>query len=196
MNKHNRFVDISGEDEYGRAKANIIIRHNLSFSDGRTTLVQEHVIYQKPLVSVARLSTATNLQLVFESNDDVDLSMVWQLLKEYSDPANSVNWTAEEIESGEYIDADGDVLPIYYHTLDVILVPVGHEEEYLMAGQNPVMYMLRPSEPSELVPNVLEMVFNNEWFVVQELEQEDAEIPEDEVEETPETASENGYGNT
>ena len=27
----------------------------------------------------------------------------------------------------------------------------------------------------ELVPNVLEMVFNNEWFVVQELEQEDAE---------------------
>lgn len=173
MNKHNRFVDISGPDEFGHAKANIIFRHNLTYADGKTTLVQEHVIYQKPLVSVMRHTTATDLLLVFESNEDVDLSMAWRLLTEYSDPANSVNWTAEEVESGEYTDVYGDIQPIYYHTLDVILVPVGHEEEYLLAGQNPVMYTLRPSEPKDMIPNVLQMVFNNEWFTVQELERPD-----------------------
>lgn len=171
--RHNRYVDISGPDEYGRAKANIVLRHNLTFADGSQTLVQEHVIYQKPLVSVFRSSMAVDLLLIFESNEDADLNLAWRLLTEYSDPANSVNWTAEEVESGSYVDEDGEKHPVYYHTLDVILVPIGHEEEYQMRGYNPISFTLRPSEPRELVPNVLQMTFNNEWFVV--LEQEDGQ---------------------
>ncbi len=171
MNKHNRYVDISGLDEYGHAKANIVIRHNLTYADGRTVLVLEHVIYQKPIVSVFRSGLSTELLLEFESNDDADLCMAWRLLTEYSDPANSVNWTAEEVASGQYVDEDGNVQPVYYHSLEVILVPIGHEEEYQMAGYNPICYTLRPNDPKTLIPNVLQMIFNNEWFLVNEAEE-------------------------
>lgn len=182
--RRNRYVDISGPDENGHSKVNIVVRHNLTFADGTTTMVQEHAIYQKPLVSVFRSVNATDLLLEFESNEDVDLSMTWRLLTEYSDPENSVNWTAEEIESGKYIDEDGDVHPIYYHTLEVILVPIGHEDEYIMCGYNPISYTLRPSEPQTLIPNVLQMTFNNEWFVVQEHEAVQTSDSDDETEET------------
>lgn len=169
--KHNRYAEISGPDEFGHAKANIVVQHNLSFSDGTSTLVQEHVIYQKPILSVFRSPSAADLRLIFESNEDSDLNMVWQLLMEYSDPANSVNWTAEEVESGTYIDEEGETHPIYFHTLDIVIIPIGHEEEYQMHGYNPIYYTLRPSDPKSLIPNVLQLTFNNEWFVV--LEQED-----------------------
>lgn len=169
--KHNRFAEISGADDFGHAKANIVIQHNLLYQDGTSVLVQEHVIYQKPLISVFRSPQSTDLCLHFESNEDADLNMAWQLLMEYSDPTNSLNWTAEEVSSGFYMDDDGNQQPIYFHSINVILIPLGHEEEYQMHGFNPLTYTLRPSDPKSLIPNVLQITFGDGCFTV--LEQED-----------------------
>lgn len=162
----NRFIDISGSDEFGHAKANIVLQHNLTYSDGRVVPVQSHTIYQKPIISIARSTIATTLRLFFESNEDVDLNMAWQLLTEWNTPENSPTWTNEEAVSGNYLDENGDTQPIFFHTLDVILVPIGHEEEYQMTGMNPLSFTLCPEDPRNPIPNVLQLTFNNDWFRV------------------------------
>lgn len=162
----NRFADISGADEFGHAKANIMFQHNLTYSDGRVVPVQSHTIYQKPIVSIARSTIATTLRLFFESNEDVDLNMAWQLLTEWNTPGNSPTWDNEEVVSGNYLDADGETQPIFFHTLDVILIPIGHEEEYQLTGMNPLAFTLCPEDPKKLIPNMLQLTFNNDWFRV------------------------------
>ena len=162
-----RYIDISGKDQYGHGKAHIALVYGTRYDDeeGTTVIHREVDIPPKPIVMISQHAGYANVLLDFLSNNDEDLRLAWDLLQEYSRPENSVSWSEEEYESHVYVDEDGKEQPIYFPCIDLILSPVGKETEYQIRGINPAFYTLQPNGP-EGIPSVLQLTFPEECLVV------------------------------
>lgn len=162
-----RYIDISGTDQYGHGKAHIALVYGTRYDDeeGTTVIHREVDIPPKPIVMISQHAGYANVLLDFLSNNDEDLRLAWDLLQEYSRPENSVSWSEEEYENHVYVDEDGKEQPIYFPCIDLILSPVGKETEYQIRGINPAFYTLQPNGP-EGIPSVLQLTFPEECLVV------------------------------
>lgn len=159
------FIDISGVDQFKKPKAHVSLSYSLRYSDGSVIEKQELTIPQKPIVSVFKHAGYVNVYLNFFSREDTDLALAWQLLTDYSNPENSVDWTEEELESGYYLGEDDKEHKIYFPLLELVLSPIGRETEYIMSGLNPAFYTLQPNDPKG-PPCVLQLTFPEDWFCV------------------------------
>lgn len=162
-----RFVEISGEEYGGRPKAHVMLRYFEDYSDGSTRDLQVLNI-DKPIVSVFKHPGYVNVLLDFKQARDMDLRMVWSMLKDYSNPINSMDYLPEEMESG-YYEENGTQKLVFFPLLELTLSPIGRENEFQMHGVNPVFFQLGPKSPAELDPCVLQFVFPEEWFIVDEM---------------------------
>lgn len=162
-----RFIDISGLDAFENPKAHVVLVHSIHYSDGSSVTCQELSIPAKPIVTVFKHAGFVNVLLDFLSRQDGDLAVAWDLMMQYSNPANGTNWTPEEVENGYYLDADGQKQMIYYHLAELVLIPAGHENEYQIHGFNPAFYTLQPNGPKG-EPCVLQLTFPEDWLVVTE----------------------------
>lgn len=162
-----RYLDISGPDQYGKPKAHIVLNHSIRYSDGSSDELQEISVSQKPIVNIFRHAGYVNVLLDFKTRNDRDLYLVWELLQEYSRPINGVAWLPEEIETGYYTDENGEQQMVYFPMLELALIPVGKETEYQLLGVNPLFFTLQPNGPSG-EPCVLQFTFLDSWFNVVE----------------------------
>lgn len=162
-----RYIDLSGPDQYGKPKAHVVLTYVERFTDGTSKILQEVTVSLKPILSIFRHAGYVHVKLDFLSPDDVDLAMMFNLLQDYEQPINSVDWLPEEVESGVYYGEDGEPHPIYFPTLELALSPARNELEYMLFGVNPMHYSLQPNGP-KAQPTVLEFVFNEDWFSVRE----------------------------
>ena len=177
-----RYVEISGPDAFGKPKANIVLNYSDRFSDGTSHTLQELTILQKPIVSVFRHAGYVNVLLDFKYPESQDLYLTWQLLQEYSQPINGVCWLPEELESGYFIDLDGQQQLIYFPMLELGITPVGKEKEFQLIGLNPLFFTLQPNGLSG-TPCVIQFTFPEAWFhVVEDLSSDiDLNLIRDEV---------------
>lgn len=159
-----RFVALSGPGPNGRPKARLLLRHYIMYSDG-TDQELDSMVMEKPILSIFQHAGYVSVSMDFKRVIDQDLSMAWKILKNYDRPENSVSWLPEEIDSGYYLDENGDEKMVYFPMIDLTISPIGQETEYSMTGLNPVMYTLRPGSPTGEV-TVLELIFSDEFFVV------------------------------
>lgn len=159
------FTDISGCDKLGKPKAHVSLNFSLRYGDGRSIEQQELTIPQKPIVSVFKHAGYVNVYLDFFSREDTDLALAWQLLSDYSNPENSVDWTEEELESGVYLGEDDKEHMIYFPLLELVLSPIDKETDYIMCGLNPAFYTLQPNNPKG-DPCVLQFTFPEDWFFI------------------------------
>lgn len=169
------YNDISGKNAAGRSKATVGLRWFEKNSDGSETEVMEIEPIQKPIVNIVKRFGYVNVFLNYGRRIDVDLRNAWEMLMSYFSPVNSVSYTEEELESGVFNLGDGtpDRL-VYFPLLQVIFSPVGHESEYVITGLNPVSVSITPIDITG-EPCVIQMVFDDEWFFVSDVEQIDAE---------------------
>lgn len=165
-----RYIELSGPDEYGRAKTHVALTYLNQFSDGTSTILQELTISRKPIVNIFCHDDYVNVTLDFLSPRDADLAMVWQLLEAYSRPINSVDWLPEELESGIYIDEEGNERMVFFPMLQLTLSPFNREMEFGITGMSPLSFTLQPNGPSG-EPCVLQLTFNRELFFVTESDQ-------------------------
>lgn len=185
-----RFVDISGTDEFGHGKAYVALVYSTRYDDeeGTTVVRRELNIAPKPIVMVSQHAGYATVLLDFLSNEDMDLRQAWELLSDYSRPENSIAWTDEELESGVYVDESGKEQPIYFPLVELVLSPVGKETEYQIHGINPAFYTLQPNGP-EGQPSVLQLVFPEEALVVaDEIDEIDYDSIQREIREEEEAA--------
>lgn len=164
-NKFPRYEEISGLDEYSRPKAQVALAYGKCYNDGEFQVKQELILPRKPVVYVFKHAGFVNVMLDFLSNTDGDLRMAWDLVQNYSQPKNSVDWSMEELDNGFYIDASGKEQKIYFPMLELVLSPVGREEEFQFQGRNPAFYTLQPNNPTG-GPCVLQFTFTEDWFVL------------------------------
>ena len=162
-----RYIEISGPDQYGRAKTHVVFTYSDRYSDGTSNILQEVTVSLKPIVSVFKHAGYVNVLLDFHYRGDADLAMVWNLLEEYQRPVNSVDWLPEELESGKYMDADGNERLIHFPMLELSLSLKGKELDFVITGMNPLFFTLQPNGPKG-EPCVLQLVFHEDWFFVTE----------------------------
>lgn len=162
-----RYLEISGTNEYGRPKAHVTFTYAERYSDGTEKVLREMVISLKPIISVFHHAGYINVDMDFRNSSDIDLAMIWDLLEEYKRPINSVDWLPEEIESGVYEDESGNERLVYFPVLEVSLHPAGKETEFAIIGENPLFFTLQPNGPKG-EPCVLQFTFLEDWFFVTE----------------------------
>lgn len=165
IRKVDRYIDISGTDEFGHPKAHMSIAFVERYADGSSDIIQEVSVPLKPIVSIFAHDGFVNVDLDFRSSRDADLAMVWNLLEEYKQPINSVDWLPEELESGIYIDQDGNERSLYFPMLELVLSPKNKETEYAIAGFNPLFFTLQPNDPKG-EPCVIQFTFEESLFLV------------------------------
>lgn len=90
----------------------------------------------KPIINIFKHAGFVNVFLDFGSRDDMDLRVIWDVLTEYSRPANSVSYLPEELESGFYNTEDGPKM-VYFPVLSLALSPIGREDSYMVHGYAP-----------------------------------------------------------
>ena len=159
-----RFVDISGPGVAGHPKAHVLFRQYEQYSDG-TEVERQVLSFDKPILNVFKHAGYVNVYLDFGSIDDIDLRMVWGMLSDYSRAEQSVSYLPEELESGKYIDMDGEERLVYFPVIDLVISPIGRESEYQLHGYNPIFFTLGPKDLRGEAC-VLQLTFNEEWFVV------------------------------
>lgn len=159
-----RMVDISGAGVGGHPKAHVVLRYYEQYSDG-TTMDLNHITMDKPILSVFKHAGYVNVSLDFGQREDMDLRMAWNMLTEYSKPINSVSYLPEEIESG-YYTVDGLKKMVYFPMFEVVLSPIGKENEYEMRGINPLFFTLSPTNPMAPEPCVLQLTFSEDFFII------------------------------
>lgn len=163
-----RYVEVSGTDQYGRAKAHVIVTYSERFSDGTVHALSTVQFTNKAILSVFRHAGYVNVNMDFKDRRDVDLALLWQMLTDYSNPINSVDWLPDEIESGKYLDANGVERFIWFPYVEVAISLTGKETDFVIVGQNPIFYTLQPAGPQSLDPTVLQLTFEEGWFHVVE----------------------------
>ena len=162
-----RYIQVSGPDQYGRPKTHVMFTYCERYSDGSTSILQELAISLKPIVSVFRHAGYVNVTLDFQRREDMDLAMAWNLLEDYQRPVNSVDWLPEELETGFYEDEAGKQHMIYVPMLEMTISLKGKETEFALTGLNPAFFTLQPSGPKG-DPCVLQLTFQEDWFFVTE----------------------------
>lgn len=165
-----RYVELSGRDAYGRPKAHVIFTYLNQYSDGTSTILNELTVSRKPIVNIFCHDDYVNVTLDFLSPHDADLAMVWQLLETYSRPINSVDWLPEELESGVYIDEEGNERLVFFPMLQIGLHPFNREMEFGITGMTPLFFTLQPNGPGG-EPCVIQLTFHKELFFVTESDQ-------------------------
>lgn len=165
-----RYIELSGPDDYGRPKAHVVLSYLNQYSDGTSTILHTLTIPRKPIVNIFCHDDHVNVTLDFLSPRDADLAMVWQLLETYSRPINSVDWLPEELESGIYTDEEGNERMVFFPMLQLTLSPINREMEFGITGLSPLFFTLQPNGPSG-EPCVLQLTFNRELFFVTESDQ-------------------------
>lgn len=162
-----RYIEVSGPDQYGRPKTHIMFSFCERYSDGSETVLQEVAVSLKPIVSVFHHAGYVNVSLDFQHREDMDLGMVWHLLEDYQRPINSVDWLPEELETGFYEDESGKQHMVYFPMLEMTISLKGKETEFALTGLNPLFFTLQPSGPKG-DPCVLQLTFQEDWFFVTE----------------------------
>ena len=165
QHKVNRYVEISGLNEYFRPKAHVALAYGNCYSDGQFQVKQELLLPVKPVVHVFKHAGFVNVMLDFLSPDDGDLAMAWDLLSSYSRPENSIDWSLEALNDRVYIDENGNEQMIYFPMLELILSPIGKEDEYQFQGRNPAFFTLQANSPKG-DPCVLQFTFTEDWFTL------------------------------
>ena len=146
----------------------------------------------KPIINIFKHAGFVNVFLDFGSRDDMDLRVIWDVLMEYSRPANSVSYLPEELESGFYNTEDGPKM-VYFPVLSLALSPIGREDSYMVHGYNPILFSLAANDPRGEAC-VLQFAFPEETFsVVTDLAPIDPNEIHSEILEELE-AEEKGYG--
>lgn len=158
------FADISGENNFGRPKARIMLRYYTLYSDG-TEEEHQALIVEKPILSVFKHAGFVNVRMDFRQVIDQDLLEIWEMLESYSDPMNSVSYSPEELDSGVYKGEDGKEYLVHFPTVDLTISPINNERAYAMTGINPAFYTLQPNRPAGPL-SVLELTFQDDLFVI------------------------------
>jgi len=165
--RHNirRYIDISGLDEYERPKAHVALTYGNCYSNGQFQVLQELILPVKPVVQVFKHAGFVNVMLDFLNTDDGDLFMAWDLLEHYNRPENSIDWSVEALNAGVYTDEQGNEQLVHFPMLELILSPIGKEDEYQFQGRNPAFYTLQANGPKG-GPCVLQFTFTEDWFTL------------------------------
>jgi len=168
-----RFIQVSGTDQFGKPKTHVIFTFSERYSDGSSKVLQEVSVSKKPILSVFSNEGFVDVTMDFRSRDDVDLNLALQLIGEYQRPINSVDWLPEEIEQDFYIGEDGEQHLLYWPVLEVAISPLNKELEFMLTGINPPFFTLQPSmtthpSGSSFEPCVLHFTFLQDWFTVSE----------------------------
>lgn len=143
-----QFNKVCGETPTGRPKATMMLSFYNYYSDDTRAEIGEPIILTKPIVHVFSRFGLINIYLDFKSGRDNDLRYVWQKLQDYFHPSNSVSYLPEELESGFYETEKGRQR-VFFPTMDLILSPVGKENEIVILAHNPVIYNILPNEQGE-----------------------------------------------
>ena len=158
-----RLIDISGSVGAGRPKAHMFLRHYVQYFDGSTRDIEAAPI-DKPIVNIFQHAGFVNVFLDFGRQSDMDLKIVWDIIHAFTDVRNSVSYLPEELASGEYQTEAGPQM-VYYPVLELILSPIGREDEYAIHGYNPAFVTLAPNGPNGEIC-VLQLTFHEDTFSV------------------------------
>lgn len=158
-----RLIDISGSVGSGRPKAHMFLRHYVQYFDGSTRDIETAPI-DKPIVNIFQHAGFVNVYLDFGRQSDMDLKVVWDIIQAFTDVRNSVSYLPEELQSGVYMTESGPKM-VYYPVLELILSPIGREDEYAIHGYNPAFVTLAPNGPNGEIC-VLQLTFPEETFSV------------------------------
>lgn len=172
------YADISGPGAFGRPKARVMLRYYNLFADGSEQEFQS-LVMEKPALYIFQHGDYVNVRLDFNQSIDYDLRDTWQLLEDYSQPINSVDYTPEELEQGFYVDDEGQHM-VYYPMVDITISPIGKEDQYVLSGMNPAFYTLQPRD-LQSGPCVVQLTFHSEYFVVNAMPDIDMEEIRSEV---------------
>lgn len=135
-----------GKNVLGFSKCYIQLFQEEIEKDGTINRIDDLFI-DKPIINMFVQPGSVLVDFIYKSSRDEDLNYQWEFMNGYYIASNSTN------------DETG-VSP----SLTVLIVPRDYDGEYYAIGQNPLMVVLTPSEPTNPDPKIIRAIFREDQF--------------------------------